>query len=59
VLLLEIAPLQNRIFVLLPYEIFLAVTEADIFIIPHKNEINEIDVDTISFPANLEFKSLC
>lgn len=58
-LLLEIAPLQNRIFVLLPYEIFLAVTEADIFIIPHKNEINEIDVDTISFPANLEFKSLC
>lgn len=54
-LLLEIAPLQNRIFVLLPYKIFLAVTEADMWIIPHKNEINEIDVDR-SFPANLELK---
>ena len=46
-LLLEIAPLQNRIFLLLPYVIFLAVTEADIWIIPHKNDKNEIDVDTI------------
>jgi len=46
VLLLEISPLQNRIFVFLPYKILLTVTEADIWNIPHKNEINEIDVGT-------------
>jgi hypothetical protein len=57
-LLLEISPLENRIFVLLPYKIFLTVTQADIWIILHKNEINEIDGGR-SILANLEVKSLC
>jgi hypothetical protein len=58
VLLLEISPLQNRIFVFLPYKMLLTFTEADIWNIPHKNEINAIDVGR-SIPANLEVTSLC
>jgi hypothetical protein len=40
--------------VFLPYKILLTVTETDIWNIPHKNEINEIDVRTF-IPCDLRF----